>query len=90
MSVPKVKNDLKLPKHCDLKTRWCQNGNVDVSNKSIRKFSPTILADGLRFEVGVSACFNLIMPMIDIFKCFQNAMRYPNDPVCMCIPPWHR
>ena len=88
--APKVKTDYKLPDYCNLKMRWCQNGNADASNKLIRKFSPTILADSLRFTVGVSACLNLIASLVDIVNCFQNAMRSPTDPVCIHIPPWHR
>ena len=67
--------------------RWYQNGNTDASNKSIREFLPTVLADSLRFAVGVSVFLNLIASMIDIFNYFQNTMRSPNDPVCMHIPP---
>ena len=51
---PRVKADHKLPHYYKFKMRWCQNGNVDVANKSIRKFSPTVLADSIIFSVDTS------------------------------------
>ena len=90
MLVPKVKTDYKLPNYCNLKMRWYQNGNEDASNKLILKFLPTVLADSLRFAVGVSACLNLIASLVDIVNGFQNTMTSPNDAVCMHIPHWYR
>ena len=68
--APKVKTDYKLPNYCNLKMRWYQNGNEDASNKLILKFLPTVLADSLRFSVGVSAYLNLLMSLVDILNCF--------------------
>ena len=68
--APKVKTDYKLPNTYNLKMRCCQNGSVDVNDKTIRKHSPTVLADSIRFTVGVSAFLGLVLSMIDIVNCF--------------------
>ena len=70
--------------------RVFQNGSVDAEEKSINKFSPTVLGDSLQFTIGVSAYYNLIMPMIYVVNCFQNTMRGPNDQVYMSLPPRYR
>ena len=53
--APKVKTDYRRPNYYNLKMRMCQNGSVDAEDKSINKFSPTVLGDSLRFTVGASA-----------------------------------
>ena len=88
--APKVKISYKLPNHFDLKMRWFQNGNGDVSDKTIRRFSPTVLADSIRFTICFSAYFNFTISLIDIVNCFQNTMRSPDTPVHMHTPPWCR
>ena len=67
---PKVKTTYKLPNHFDLNMRWCQNGSVDALDKTIKRFSPTVSADSIRFTIGVSAYFEFTISLIDIVNFF--------------------
>ena len=68
---PKVKSDYKLPNYCNIKIKWYQNVNEDVSDESIRKLSPTILADSMGFVVGAADYLNCTLPLAGTLKYFR-------------------